>query len=108
MKMTKKKTNPFYNSKRWRRKREVILKRDEYKCRECRRYGKTTPAKIVHHIYSLEDYPQYRLKSENLISLCNECHEKMYDRFNKVMKEKGIQWMERMKDKVIGGETING
>jgi 5-methylcytosine-specific restriction enzyme A len=102
MKMTKKKTNPFYNSKRWRRKREVILKRDEYKCRECSRYGKTTPAKIVHHVYSLEDYPQYRLKNENLISLCNECHEQMYDRFNKVMKEKGIQWMERMKDKVIG------
>jgi 5-methylcytosine-specific restriction enzyme A len=96
-----KQVKPFYNSKQWKRKRQVVLKRDEYKCRECKRYGKGTPAKVVHHIFPLEDYPEHKLNSNNLISLCNACHEQMYDRVNKVMKEKGIQWMERMKDKIL-------
>lgn len=100
-----KKTNPFYKSKKWRTKREVILRRDEYQCRECRRYGKVTPAKVVHHVFSLEDYPEYKLLNDNLISLCNFCHEQMYDRMNKVIKEKGLQWQDRLRDKVIGNES---
>jgi len=75
-----KQTNPFYNTKKWKQKRKTILKRDEYQCRECRRYGKFTPADTVHHIYPLEDYPQYKLNSNNLISLCNTCHENMHNR----------------------------
>lgn len=43
----------FYKKKTWIRKREKILKRDEYLCRECKRYGKTTQATTVHHIIPL-------------------------------------------------------
>ena len=39
----------FYKSKKWKTKRQSILRRDEYLCRECKRYGKTTPATTVHH-----------------------------------------------------------
>lgn len=63
----------FYKSRQWKSKREVILKRDEYLCRECKRYGKTTPAATVNHIMPLELYFEYRLMNWNLLSLCNKC-----------------------------------
>jgi len=72
----------FYTSTVWRKKRLAILKRDKYLCKICLRYGKNTEAKIVHHIKELEDYPELRLKSSNLVSLCASCH-------NKVHGEKG-------------------
>ena len=86
----------FYKTKRWLRKRSVILRRDEYMCRECRRYGKTTQANTVHHIYPLEHYPQYKLTNENLISLCDRCHEAMHNRFTNELTEKGKAWQERI------------
>ena len=32
----------FYKTAKWKNKRGKILRRDEYLCRECRRYGKLT------------------------------------------------------------------
>ncbi|MER1998827.1 MAG: HNH endonuclease, partial [Lysinibacillus sp.] len=64
----------FYKTKPWRKKRERILKRDDYECRECKRYGKNRTATTVHHCYPLRDYPEYRLDTWNLISLCGKCH----------------------------------
>ncbi|MCY1630896.1 HNH endonuclease [Bacillus paralicheniformis] len=98
-----KQTNPFYKSKRWEDKRRNILRRDQYECRECRRYGKATAATMVHHIYPLEQYPEYKLSSVNLISLCSKCHEKMHTRTNNELTELGRQWIERVKDKLEGG-----
>lgn len=69
----------FYTSKRWRRKREIILKRDNYTCQWCKRYdGGKTPATVVHHIKHLEDYPELAYKDSNLISLCSKCHNKAH------------------------------
>lgn|SRR5690606_1700796 len=89
----------FYKSKQWRRKREIILRRDEYQCQECRRYGKVTPATTVHHIFPLEIYPELKLVNDNLISLCNKCHESMHNRITGEMTEKAISWQNRMKTK---------
>ena len=89
-------TNPFYNSKRWKRKREAVLKRDEYLCQECKRYGKTTPATVVHHIFPLEQYPELRLNDKNLISLCYRCHEQMHNKMTGELTEKGKQWAEKV------------
>ena len=75
-------SNPFYKSKAWRSKREYILKRDGYQCQECRKYGKNTEAKIVHHVIELEDDWTQRLKNNNLVSVCAACH-------NKIHPEKG-------------------
>ena len=86
----------FYKSKRWKEKREKILRRDEYLCRECKRYGKATPATTVHHILPLEQRPDLKLNSQNLISLCNECHNQMHDRNTNELTEKGLQWVERI------------
>lgn len=85
-----------YKDPRWIRKRKVILKRDEYRCRECRRYGKTSAAEPVHHIYPVETYPKYAWCDWNLISLCKGCHGGMHDRVTNQLTAKGITLMERV------------
>jgi 5-methylcytosine-specific restriction protein A len=47
-------------------------------CQECRKYGKNTEAKIVHHIIELEDDWTQRLKNNNLVSVCASCHNKQH------------------------------
>ena len=66
----------FYKSKKWRRKRERVLKRDNYVCQKCKRYGKNVEATTVHHIKHLKNYPELALDENNLISLCERCHNK--------------------------------
>lgn len=67
-----------YTSVRWLRKRQKILRRDGYMCRQCRRYGRAREAKEVHHIKHVDEYPELAWKDENLISLCHACHNKMH------------------------------
>lgn len=66
----------FYKSTKWKKKREKILRRDGYLCQHCKWYGKRTEAVTVHHIKHLEEYPELALEDDNLISLCNKCHNK--------------------------------
>lgn len=90
----------FYKSKQWKKKREAILRRDEYLCQECKRYGKTTPAKIVHHIIPLEQRPDLKLHNDNLVSLCFQCHEQMHNKMTNELTEKGLEWVERVEWKL--------
>lgn len=69
-----------YKNSKWEHKRKVILSRDNYSCRWCKRYGKNTEASHVHHIYPVEFYPEYSYCNWNLISLCQKCHNIMHDR----------------------------
>ena len=79
----------FYHSKAWERKRAAVLKRDGYMCRISKRYGKHREAQTVHHIFPLDEYPEYRLESWNLISLSTEVHNKMHDRITNDLTEAG-------------------
>ena len=88
-----------YKDSKWKHKRITILKRDEYKCRECTRYGKTIEATTVHHIRPLEDYPELALDSRNLISLCASCHNELHDRVTDALTVKGMELMKRI-DKI--------
>lgn len=94
----------FYKSSKWKKKRPAILRRDKYECRECRRYGKAVQATTVHHVYPLELYPDRKLDSNNLISLCNGCHEGMHIRNSHELTDKGKAWMKRLERQV----NING
>lgn len=85
----------LYATKKWERKRNVVLRRDKYECRECKRYGKTTLATVVHHIYPLEYYPQYALLTDNLLSVCGKCHNSFHDRLTDALTEKGLYWKTR-------------
>lgn len=91
--------NPIniYNTKRWKRKREKILKRDKSLCQDTLRYGKRIDADTVHHIYPVEEYPQYAFCDWNLISLSNKAHNSMHDRTTGKLTAKG----EALKKKTI-------
>lgn len=66
----------FYNSDAWKKCRSLALIRDNYLCQECLKCGDITPAVMVHHIKEREDHPELALVLDNLISLCNSCHNK--------------------------------
>lgn len=86
----------FYKTGKWKRKRAVILRRDEYMCRDCKRYGKTTQAVTVHHVIPLVEDVSLSLINNNLISLCNTCHEAMHDRLNDELTPRGKAWVDRL------------
>lgn len=68
----------IHKSMRWKRKREQILRRDDYLCQDCKRYGKRVDATEVHHIKHVDEYPELAYQNDNLISLCAACHNKRH------------------------------
>jgi len=82
------KTKSFYLTKAWRRVRRYVLREYHYECAICRdKPGHPhVKAEIVHHIYHLDQYPQYGLLEyipdpvtgapvRNLLPVCKQCHE---------------------------------
>lgn len=65
-------------------------------CRESKRYGKTTAATTVHHIFPVEHYPELALVDENLLSLSESRHNAMHDRTTGEITELGKQWQEKV------------
>ena len=86
-----------YKDKRWRSKRDTALRRDKYECRNCKRFGITTTATVVHHVWFLRDYPKWWLCLWNLISLCDKCHNKMHNRDSDIPTELGEYWQDKIK-----------
>ncbi len=43
-------------------------------CQRCHTLGRVEPAKDVHHIKKITTHPELRLKWDNLMSVCRECH----------------------------------
>lgn len=85
----------IYTTKRWKLKRERILKRDGYMCQIAKRYGKRIDANTVHHIYPVSDYPQYAWCDWNLISLSAAWHDKMHVRETNELTEEGVKLMRK-------------
>ena len=67
-----------YKSKRWEKKRKKILKRDNYLCCWCKRYGKQVEATTVHHKKHVDEYPELAYEDNNLESLCAACHNRAH------------------------------
>lgn len=92
----------FYLSKTWEITRSVVLRRDHYECQKCKDKGKVTKATCVHHIKHLKDYPELALTLENLISLCDACHNEehpeKFEEQNKKLNEKKKK-LEKFKEK---------
>jgi 5-methylcytosine-specific restriction endonuclease McrA len=76
----------FYKSKAWQDCRSFILERDNHLCQECLKHKKITPADMVHHIVELKDDKSKALDEDNLISLCNPCHNKEHGYQGKIKK----------------------
>jgi 5-methylcytosine-specific restriction endonuclease McrA len=65
--------NEYLKSDDWKRKRHVVLKRDNWRCVYC-----GAPATQVHH----KKYARRNIGREPiewLVSVCNSCHESMHN-----------------------------
>lgn len=82
-------------NKRWRNLRKRALRRDRGFCREAARYGRRVPAKVVHHIWPAEDYPEYAYCLWNLVSLSSSAHDAMHDRDTRKLTALGLSWKNR-------------
>lgn len=56
---------------RWQKKKAQILDRDNYKCKSC---GSEHITLHAHHIFYLPDTEPWDYKDEDLITLCEICH----------------------------------
>lgn len=62
----------------------MALQRDYYICQDClaaKRRGemiRPRSASVVHHILPRDKYPELALDLDNLVSLCDACHNKRH------------------------------
>lgn len=89
-----------YYTAKWKKKRRKILRMDNYTCQVNRRYGKTEPATVVHHIYPAEKYPQYAWCDWNLISVSAEMHNRLENRKTGELTRLGKQLQKSTKEGV--------
>ena len=88
-----------YKGARWERHRAFVLRRDKYKCRECARFGRVTPADTVHHVNPAEEYPELFWMAWNCVSLCSACHNKMHVRGTRTLTDLGKDWINKLENK---------
>lgn len=72
------KYNKFYKSKEWSKIRQVAIARDHALCKDCLDKNTITPYNTVHHIVTIKDEWSKRLDINNLICLCESCHQKRH------------------------------
>ena len=64
----------FYRSREWRQARRQVLERDRYECQECKAQGRVGRGRVVHHIQHLDKRPDLALEPDNLLTVCESCH----------------------------------
>ena len=84
-----------YDTKKWKSLSSRIMRRDGYRCQISKRYGKAVPAEVVHHIYPVDEYPEYAYRPWNLISLSRQAHNRLHDRATGGLTEEGILLLRR-------------
>lgn len=89
--------DPFYKNKRWQRKREVVLRKNEYLCKESKQYGRHVAAEVVHHIYPRDKYPELAYEEWNLLPVTNKIHNTFHDRENDEVIGRGLYWQQKRK-----------
>lgn len=73
----------FYNSTLWWNIKSEALRRDNNECQKCKAKGKYSQAQCVHHKKHVKKYPELALELDNLVSLCNVCHNEEHpEKFN--------------------------
>lgn len=70
-----------YNSEKWEKKRREIYRRDNWHCRIC----DVTRVKLnAHHLYYDKDKNIWDYDNECLVTLCDNCHDKIHDDLKKI------------------------
>lgn len=86
-----------YESPRWKRLARAVMRRDGFVCQLSKRYGKSMPAEVVHHIYPVDEYPEYAYQPRNLIALSRAAHNRLHDRNTNALTAEGVALMRRTK-----------
>lgn len=86
-----------YQSTKWKKKREKILKLDKYKDRVAGMFGRTAAANTVHHIYPAEEYPEYEWCDWNLISVSQATHNRLENRKTGELTKEGLMLQQLIK-----------
>lgn len=93
---TKEQQRAFYKSRDWQAIRQKVLERDNHECQWCKEQGRVTNRSHatleVDHEKELEFHPELALDTENLRTLCRDCHNKRHNRFNYDSQVKEIKW----------------
>lgn len=72
------KYNKFYKSKEWNTVRQLAIVRDHALCKDCLDNNVITPYNTVHHVVPIKEDWSRRLDINNLICLCESCHQKRH------------------------------
>jgi len=78
----------FYKGREWMSLRREALQRDNNECQQCKSRGKYRRADCVHHIKEVKTHPALALTLDNLLCLCNTCHNEIHERLDKVKAPK--------------------
>lgn len=73
------KSNKFYKSKEWNKVRQLAILRDHALCKDCLDNNTITSYNTVHHIVPIKEDWSKRLDINNLICLCESCHQKRHN-----------------------------
>lgn len=74
----------LYRDPRWQRKKNLILQRDVYRCRDCT--NGTVELQVHHCRYPGRGRPPWEIDDEFLLTVCDPCHKKRQELENQ-MKE---------------------
>ena len=81
----------FYNSKEWQACRESYIKSVNGLCEKCLENNRINTGYIVHHIEELTtdniNNPEITLGWDNLMYLCQECHNRIHGEDHEVTRE---------------------
>lgn len=92
---TDEEVNRFYKSYPWIKLRKQVILRDNNECQRCKEHGKFSIGQCVHHKKELRKHPELALDIDNLITLCNTCHNSIHDRNEKRVKRRKFSNEER-------------
>lgn len=92
----------FYKSHEWRQLSETVMKENNYECQNCKKRGFHTPARSVHHVQWVRRHPRLALSRtyeykgvtyNNLIPLCEDCHNKEHEKGKGLTKRNENKFM---------------
>ena len=73
--MNNKAYSALLTERKWKRKREQILRRDGWKCTAC---GKKTTLQ-VHHTYYIDGHKPWEYPNDSLLTVCRDCHKDYHE-----------------------------
>ncbi len=77
------KYNKFYKSTEWKKIRQLAIVRDHALCKDCLNSNIITQYNTVHHIVPIKQDWSKRLDINNLVCLCESCHQRRHVLLNR-------------------------